>query len=226
MDSFEWTKIAGAVLSALLLIFGFKTIIEMRQHNAAQAPGYTLPGGEAPAAKTADATSAEGGKGKPAEGGKDKDAAAPSATAAKDAPAAKEPAPAAAKDGAAPAAAAGAGAAGALFAKANAENGAGIFKKCAACHTYEKGKGKAIGPNLWGVVNRPKASFEGFEYSADMKAKGGNWTFADLSTFVTKPKAYVPGTKMVFNGLSNPDDVADVVAYLATLADTPVPLPK
>ncbi len=227
MDSFEWTKIAGAVLAALLLIFGFKTIIEMRQHNAAEAPGYTLPGGEAPAAKTAEA--------KPADAAKSKDAAAPPAVAGKEAPAAKdaqageEPAAAPAKDAAAPAPAAVAAAGGdgsALLAKANAENGAGIFKKCAACHTYEKGKGKAIGPNLWGVVNRPKASFEGFEYSADMKAKGGNWTFADLTTFVTKPKAYVPGTKMVFNGLSNPEDVADVVAYLATLADAPVPLPK
>ena len=242
MDSFEWTKIAGAVLAALLLIFGFKTIIEMRQHKAAEAPGYTLPGGEAPAAKTAESKPAEA---KPVEGGQGKDAAAPPAVAAKeasaakevpkdapvakDAQAAKDPAAAPAKDPAAPApaaSAAGGGEGGALLAKANAENGAGIFKKCATCHTYEKGKGKAIGPNLWGVVNRPKASFEGFEYSADMKAKGGNWTFADLTTFVTKPKAYVPGTKMVFNGLSNPEDVADVVAYLATLADTPVPLPK
>ena len=205
MDSFEWTKIAGAILSALLLIFGFKTIIEMREHSAVEAPGYTLPGGEAPAAKTAEA--------KPAQSGSGKDAAAPPAAAAKDVPAAKEPVAAG-------------GEGGALFAKANAENGAGIFKKCAACHTSEKGKGKAIGPNLWGIVNRPKASFEGFEYSADMKAKGGNWTFADLSTFIAKPKAYVPGTKMVFNGLSNPDEVADVVAYLATLADTPVALPK
>ena len=233
MDSFEWTKIAGAVLSALLLIFGFKTIIEMREHTAAEAPGYTLPGGEAPAAKTAEAKPADA---KPSEAGKGKDAAATpapagkDAPAAKDVPAAKEGAAAAAKEGAAPAAKEGAAAGGgegtALLAKASAENGAAIFKKCSACHTYEKGKGKAVGPNLWGVVNRPKASFEGFEYSNDMKAKGGNWTFADLSTFIAKPKSFVAGTKMLFNGLSNPEEVADVVAYLATLSDTPVPLPK
>ena len=222
MDSFEWTKIAGAVLAALLVIFGFKTFVEMRQeHATSDQPGYALGGGAAPAepAKTA---------------AKSKDGAAPAKEAAAEpakngaAPAAKEAAPkeAAAKDAAAPAAAGGTAGTVALFAKANAENGAAIFKKCAACHTNAKGKPKGVGPNLWGVVNRPKASFEGFEYSEGMKGKGGNWTFDDLATFIANPKGFVTGTKMVFNGLPNPDDAADVIAYLATLADTPVAMPK
>lgn len=215
MDSFEWTKIAGAILAALLLIVGFKTIVEMHQeHAVSEQPGYSLPAG-APAA-----TAAKGHDATPAH-----EAAAPAkeagAAPAKEAGAAPAAAPAAAT----PAAGGGAGAV-ALLSKAKAENGAAIFKKCAACHTSDKGKPKGIGPNLWGVVNRAKASFEGFEYSGDMKAKGGNWSFEDLATFIANPKAYVAGTKMIFPGLSNPEDAADVIAYLATLADTPVALPK
>jgi cytochrome c len=209
MDSFEWTKIIGAVLSALLLIFGFKTIIEMRQSHIEGSPGYALPG-----AGPAAAPAKEAGNGHEA-------APASKDVAAKDgaATSAKEPASGAATP-------AGGAATVALLSKAKPENGATIFRKCSVCHTSEKGKPKGIGPNLWGVVNRPKASFEGFEYSPDMKAKGGNWTLEDLSTFIANPKAYVAGTKMIFPGLSNPEDAADLIAYLATLADTPVALPK
>lgn len=221
MDSFEFTKIAGAVLAALLLIFGTKTLIEARQGHGAATPGYTLPGGE-PAAD---------GK---AEAKADPKAPATAATSeAKSAdaksPAEAKPADAKSADAAAPAAAApaaGGGDAIALLAKASADNGKAIFSKCKACHNIEKGKPKLVGPNLWGVVERPKGSFEGFEYSPGLKAKGGNWTFADLATFITKPGAYVAGTKMVFMGLPNPADVADVIAYLSTQADTPVSLPK
>jgi cytochrome c len=114
----------------------------------------------------------------------------------------------------------------ALLAKANAENGKAIFGKCKACHNVEKGKPKLIGPNLWGIVDRPKASADGFEYSPALKAKGGSWTFADLAAFVTKPAAFAAGTKMVFTGLPNATDVADLIAYLAAQADTPAALPK
>ncbi len=212
MDSFEFTKIAGAVLTALLVIFGTKTLIESRQGHSDAKPGYTLPG-SAPAAeakspgeaKTANVKSAEpkSADAKPAEA-KPADAATPAAAPA----------------------AAGGGEVVALLAKASADNGKAIFSKCKACHNVENGKPKLIGPNLWGIVDRPKGAADGFEYSAGMKAKGGNWTFADLATFITKPSAYVAGTKMVFTGISNPGDVADVIAYLAAQADTPVALPK
>ena len=59
-----------------------------------------------------------------------------------------------------------------------------------------------VGPNLWGVVGRPKASHEGFNYSDAMKAKGGNWTPEDLASFVHGPKTFVPGTKMLFPGIA------------------------
>lgn len=186
MDSFEFTKIAGAVLSALLLIFGTKTIIEMNVGHTPEKPGFVLPA----AAPAGPAKSTEG---------------------------------AAAN---APAAAGGGEEVVALLAKANAENGKAIFKKCQACHVSEKGKAPTVGPNLWDVVNRPKASYPGFNYSDAMKKKGGDWSFAELAHFLHGPKTFVPGTKMVFNGLPSASDEADVIAYLATLADTPVPLPK
>ena len=210
MDSFEWTKIAGAILTALLVIFGTKTFIEMRQERAGQKTGYSLGGPEAPAEKMAEKAEAPAKK---------------EAAQAKEAAPAKEAAAAPVKE-AAPAAAAGGNAVVALLSKASAENGQGIFKKCSVCHTSEKGKPKGIGPNLWGIVNRPKASAEGFEYSPGLKEKGGNWTFEDLSQWVTNPKSLVAQNKMVFAGLPNPADAADLVAYLATLADTPVSLPK
>jgi len=190
MNQFDFTKIAGAVLAALLLIVGTKTFIEMNVGQTPEKPGFQLPAPTAETAKPADGAAGEAG-----------------------APAAATP-EAAGKEVVA------------LLAKANAENGKAIFKKCHACHVSEKGKTPTVGPNLWGVVNRPKATYPGFSYSEAMKAKGGDWSFEELGRFLHNPKADIPGTKMVFTGLPTPSDEADVIAYLATLADTPVPLPK
>lgn len=221
MDQLEYTKIAAAILLPLLLIFGFKTIVETRTAHVASKPGYSLPGGEA-APAAAEAPKAEAGKAAEA---KPADAKTAEAKPAAEAPTADAPKADAAKTEA-PAAAGGAEAVLALLPKADADAGKANFAKCKACHNIEKGKPKAVGPNLWGVVNRPKASFEGFEYSPAMKAKGGNWTFADLAGFISNPKGYVTGTKMVFNGLPDPKDAADVIAYLAKQSDTPAELPK
>ncbi len=113
-----------------------------------------------------------------------------------------------------------------LLASASAEKGAATAKQCGACHTFEKGGPNRVGPNLFGVVGRKKASEPGFNYSAAMKAKGGEWSYDELNHFVANPKAYVPGTNMTFAGLARDGQRADVIAYLRSLADSPLPLPK
>jgi cytochrome c len=113
-----------------------------------------------------------------------------------------------------------------LLAKASTERGEASAKKCAACHTFEKGGPNRVGPNLWGVVGRKRASVSGFNYSAAMKAKGGEWTFDELNKFLAGPGAYIPGTSMTFAGLPRGTERADVIDFLRTRADNPMPLPK
>lgn len=114
-----------------------------------------------------------------------------------------------------------------LLAAADAAAGETIFKKCAACHTGDKGGANKVGPNLYGIVGRPVASHEGFNYSAGMKEYGAgkSWDYETLSQFVHKPKALVKGTAMGFAGLAKPEERANLIAYLRTLSDSPVPLP-
>jgi cytochrome c len=113
-----------------------------------------------------------------------------------------------------------------LLASASIDKGASAAKKCAACHTFGKGEPNRVGPNLYGVVGRPKGTEGGFEYSAGMKGKGGNWTVDDLNVFLTNPKAFVPGTKMSFAGVPRGSERADVIAFLNSKSDAPAPLPK
>jgi cytochrome c len=114
-----------------------------------------------------------------------------------------------------------------LLASADPAAGAEIFKKCGACHTPDNGGPNKVGPNLWGIVGRPIASHEGFGYSAALKeyASNGAWDYEKLSAFITAPKAAVKGTAMGFAGLKKAEERANVIAYLRTLADSPVPLP-
>ncbi|MBR1224683.1 MULTISPECIES: cytochrome c family protein [unclassified Bradyrhizobium] len=113
-----------------------------------------------------------------------------------------------------------------LLQTASVEKGLGAAKKCAACHTFEKGGPNRVGPNLFGVINEKKGEGKaGFNFSAAMKGKGGTWTFDDLNKFLANPKGFIPGTAMGFAGITKDSERADVIAYLATLADKPVPLP-
>ena len=113
-----------------------------------------------------------------------------------------------------------------LLAAASPEEGEGEARKCAACHSFEQGGAAKIGPPLWDVVGRGIASVEGFAYSDALLAKEGEWTFEELNAFIHNPKEYAPGTKMAFAGIQNPEDLADVLVYLRSLAEDPVPLPE
>lgn len=116
-----------------------------------------------------------------------------------------------------------------LLASADATAGETVFKKCASCHTSEKGGPNKVGPNLFDVVNRPIASHEGFSYSAGMTTFSEDkkivWDFEHLNFFLEAPKKHVPGTAMGFAGLKKDDERANLIAYLRTLSDNPAALP-
>ncbi|UXO83066.1 c-type cytochrome [Brucella intermedia] len=115
-----------------------------------------------------------------------------------------------------------------LLQSADPARGETVFKRCAACHTGEKGGANKVGPHLWDVVNRPAASVEGFGYSAAMKefgAAGNKWDFEHLNKFLTSPKGFIKGTAMGFAGDKKDNERADLIAYLRTLSDNPAPLP-
>lgn len=179
MDSFEFNKIAAAILIALLTFKGAdlisKALIhpQMLSENAFKIEGVHT-------------TSAE------------------SATPEKAGPAPIEP----------------------LLVKANAQEGAFIFKKCTSCHTAEKGGPNKIGPDLYNVVGAPKGKHSGYTYSAAMEKKGGTWTYEDLNHFLYEPRQFIPGTKMSFVGLKNDQERANVIAYLRQQNDNPPPLPE
>lgn len=180
MDSWEWNKIAGAVLGTVLFVLVVKFVAQGLYESPLPAkPGYAVDVPQEATTQTA--------------------AAAPAA----------EPMPDF----------------GSALPAANTSHGKEISGRCEQCHDLSKGGPNKIGPNLWGLVDRPRASHPGFSYSSAMSASHDPWTYDKLFAFLKAPQADVPGTKMSFAGLRSSQDRIDLLAYLRTLNDTPAPLP-
>jgi cytochrome c len=175
VDSFEWNKIAGWVLTAAIAVLGLSIVTGMLYAPRSTEKGYIVEGVEVEAEAGAAAAETE----KPI---------------------------------------------AFYLAAANAEKGAAVFKKCAACHTITPGGANGIGPNLHAIVGQPIGGKPGFAYSDALKAKGGNWGFQELSDWLKAPKAYIPGNKMSFAGLGKPEDRANVILYMNTQGSN-LPLP-
>jgi cytochrome c len=117
---------------------------------------------------------------------------------------------------------------GPLLASASADAGKEQSKKCAACHTFEKGGPNRIGPNLYNVLGEPIAEGRnGYQFSAALSAhKDAKWDADSLNQWLTSPQSFAKGTKMTFAGLPKAQDRANVIAYLNSLSDSPKPLGK
>ncbi|MFC7734882.1 c-type cytochrome [Roseomonas sp. GCM10028921] len=117
---------------------------------------------------------------------------------------------------------------GPLLASANVQNGQTIMsRQCAACHSWNEGGRNAVGPNLYGVVGGPHAHRDDFNYSPALKAlHDKKWDYEALNAFLYRPAQAIAGTRMAFAGLNQPQQRADVIAYLRTLSANPAPLPQ
>lgn len=110
------------------------------------------------------------------------------------------------------------------LASGDAAKGEAVFKKCAACHNADQGGANALGPALYGTMGKAVAGHAGFAYSDALKGVGGTWNWDNMSAWLASPKKFAPGTKMTFAGLGNPQDRANVIAYLNSMG-TNLPLP-
>ena len=179
MDSFEFNKIAAAVLVTILLVIGVKEIGNIIFHvEKPKQSAYKIEGVEVAQTVSTEVKKVE--------------VELPKITP--------------------------------LLASADIEAGKNVFKKCAGCHSVDKGGANKIGPAMWGVVNRKVGSHEGFKYSSTLQNYGKNWTFEELNGFLNNPMKYLKGTKMAFAGLLKDSDRANVIAYLNSQSDSPAPL--
>jgi len=114
---------------------------------------------------------------------------------------------------------------GTVLPAADIAAGKTVSVKCEQCHDLSKGGPNKIGPNLYGVVDRPRATHPGFDYSGAMKSKNDPWTYDELFKYLKSPQGYVPGTKMTFAGLPREQDRINLIAYLRSNADSPAAIP-
>jgi cytochrome c len=178
VDSYEWNKIAGWVLTAAISVLGLSILTGyMFPTHAPEKPAYVVEGVEAEAGAAGATAEAE----KPIEF---------------------------------------------YLASADVAKGEAQFKKCASCHTIDKGGASGIGPNLYGILGSKHAHIGSFGYSDAMKATADKvWDWSSLSEWVHNPKKYIPGNKMSFAGIGKPEDRANLLAYLNSKSDSPLPTP-
>ena len=180
MDSWEWNKIAGAVLGTLIFVLVVKFAAEAIFETPVPAkPGYVVEGVS-------------------------EETAASMQTAA-----VEEKLPDF----------------GTVLPAADAAAGKEVSTRCEQCHDLAKGGPNKVGPNLWGVVGRARATHPDFNYSSAMMASHDAWTYDKLFRFLKAPQADIPGTKMTFAGLRSAQDRLNLLAYLRTQADSPLPIP-
>ena len=180
MDSWEWNKIAGAVLGTLIFVLVLQIATgALFEVPPPEKPGYVVPGVET-------TTTAPG-------------ATAPTVAALPDW--------------------------GTVLPKASVADGQKVAERCQQCHDLSKGGPNKIGPNLWGVVDRPRASHPGFDYSSAMMASHDPWTYDKLFVYLKSPASMVPGTKMTFAGIESEEQRINLIAYLRTQSDTPAAIP-
>jgi cytochrome c len=106
------------------------------------------------------------------------------------------------------------------------KGGAAFAVDCAGCHNFAPEGGAKIGPNLWGVVGRDKASIPGKTYSKALQVWDGVWTFEDLNKYLYGPMLTTPGVYMETLGVPDETERVNMIAYLRTLSDNPIPLPR
>ncbi len=100
-----------------------------------------------------------------------------------------------------------------------------VFKKCAACHSINKGGKNNIGPALYNVVGRKVGIVEDYKYSKALASYDKEWTVEELNGYLIKPAKWIKGTKMAFAGLRKEKDRASVIKYLNQNSDNPLQLP-
>ena len=108
---------------------------------------------------------------------------------------------------------------------ADPKAGAAVAERCAQCHDWSKGGPNKIGPNLYGLINRPRGTHEGFSYSTAMQSKGGRWTYEDIFRYLRSPARFIPGNKMAFAGVPRAQERLNLIAFMRSWADSPPPLP-
>ena len=113
----------------------------------------------------------------------------------------------------------------AIMSLGDVTSGEKIFKKCAACHSINKGGKNKIGPALYNVVGRAVGGVGDYKYSKALASYDKEWTFEELNGFLLKPASYIKGTKMSYAGLRKEKDRASVIKYLNQNSDNPKPLP-